>query len=394
MKKIYEDIKPEFIMFSQFVEFVHTIYPNQEFIPLHEPRFQGNEKKYLNACIDSTFVSSVGEYVNRLETLVAEYCKSNFAIATVNGTAALHIALLAVGVREDDEVLTQSLSFVATANAISYLKAKPLFLDVDRNTMGLSPRALDQFLSQNGEIRNGCCYNKRSGKRISACVPMHTFGHPVRIDKIVDICNKYKIVVVEDSAESIGSLYKGKMTGTYGKLGVYSFNGNKTITSGGGGIVVTDDKELAVKLKHLTTTGKQPHKWNFVHDIVAYNYRMPNLNAALACAQLEQLDSFIDNKRKLAAEYQQFFSGFEISFIVEPEQSRSNYWLNCILLENREERDKFLEYTNSHGVMTRPVWTLLNKLEMYVDCQHDELTNSEWLEARIVNIPSSVRIDG
>ena len=394
MKKIYEDIKPEFIMFSQFVEFVHTIYPNQEFIPLHEPRFQGNEKKYLNACIDSTFVSSVGEYVNRLETLVAEYCKSNFAIATVNGTAALHIALLAVGVREDDEVLTQSLSFVATANAISYLKAKPLFLDVDRDTMGLSPRALDQFLSQNGEIRNGCCYNKRSGKRISACVPMHTFGHPVRIDKIVDVCNKYKIVVVEDSAESIGSLYKGKMTGTYGKLGVYSFNGNKTITSGGGGIVVTDDKELAVKLKHLTTTGKQPHKWNFVHDIVAYNYRMPNLNAALACAQLEQLDSFIDNKRKLAAEYQQFFSGFEISFIVEPEQSRSNYWLNCILLENREERDKFLEYTNSHGVMTRPVWTLLNKLEMYVDCQHDELTNSEWLEARIVNIPSSVRIDG
>ena len=384
--------------FRNTTQFIRELYnqPNNT-IPLYAPVFNGNEKKYILDCIDSTFVSSVGEYVNRIEKDIAEYCGAKYAIASVNGTAALHVALLLAGVNPDDEVITQPLTFVATANAISYCRAKPIFVDVDKDTLGLSPDAVENFLEEFGELKgDGFCYNKSTGRRITACVPMHTFGHPCRIDEIVSICEVYGIPVVEDAAESIGSLYKGKHTGTFGKLGVLSFNGNKTMTCGGGGIIVTDDEELAKKAKHITTTAKIPHPWEYRHDMIGYNYRMPNINAALACAQLEQLDEFINNKRETAAKYAEFFNGHpernrRINFFSEPSSSKSNYWLNAIILENRNERDKFLKYTNEHGVMTRPVWTLMNRLDMFENCQTDNLMNAKWLEDRIVNIPSSVR---
>ena len=379
-------------MYKTVVDFVREVFNTPaDFIPLHAPIFNGNEKKYLLDCIDSTFVSSVGEYVNRIEKEIAEYCGSRYAVATVNGTAALHISLLMVGVKPGDEIITQPLTFIATANAISYCNAKPIFLDVDRDTMGLSPRALESFLKNHTKWDSSTSQliNSLTLKPISACVPMHTFGHPCRIDEIVDICNKYNIPIIEDAAESIGSLYKNRMTGTFGKLGIYSFNGNKTMTCGGGGIIVTDDERLATKAKHITTTAKMSHKWEYRHDSIGYNYRMPNINAALAVAQLEQLDEFIKNKRSLANKYNEFFKSEEINFFVEPENSKSNYWLNAVILKDRNERDKFLKYTNENGVMTRPIWTLMNKLEMFNNCQTDDLENALWLEDRVVNIPSN-----
>lgn len=386
--------------YNQVVDFIKQLYPNQNPVQLHAPVFNGNEKKYLNECIDSTFVSSVGKFVDKIEKDIAEYTGARYAVATVNGTAALHTALLMAGVKQGDEVITQPLTFIATANAISYCGAKPIFLDVDKDTMGLSPIALKNFLenhtkwdeSTNQQI------NKSTNKPISACVPMHTFGHPCRIDKIVNICASYHIPVVEDAAESIGSKYKDKHTGTFGKLGILSFNGNKTITCGGGGMIITDDEELAKKAKHLTTTAKIPHKWEYRHDMIGYNYRMPNINAALACAQLEQINEFIKNKRETAEKYRDFFSTQQLSnsttqpeFFGEPKNSYSNYWLNAVILENRNERDKFLKYTNENGIMTRPIWTLMNKLSMFKDCQTDELRNAERLADRVLNIPSSVR---
>lgn len=377
---------------QNIVEFIQQTYNTKEFIPLHEPRFEGNEKKYLNECIDSTFVSSVGKFVDEFEEMIAEYTGAKYAIATSNGTSALHISLLLCGVESGDEVITQPLTFIATCNAIDYCHAKPVFVDVDRETMGLSPHALKTFLEENTTIEDRQCINNKTGKIIRACLPVHTFGHACKIDEIADICHAYHIALVEDAAESLGSYYKGKHTGTFGKLGAISFNGNKIITSGGGGCIITDDGALAKKAKHMTTTAKVPHRWEYAHDMIGYNYRMPNLNAALLVAQLENLDKFLKNKRELAESYKAFFEGKEIDFVPEPKDSQSNHWLHAVILKDRKERDLFLEFTNTQGVMTRPIWTLMNRLEMFKDAQCGDLKNSEWLEDRIVNIPSSVRV--
>jgi aminotransferase in exopolysaccharide biosynthesis len=376
---------------QKVTDFIKKTFNTDEFIPLHEPRFIGNEKAYLNDCIDSTFVSSVGAYVDRFEKEFAHYVGSKYAIATVNGTASLHISLLLADVHSEDEVLTQPLTFIATLNALNYIGAKPIFIDVDRNTMGLSPKILSEFLNKNCALIEGKCINQKTKKQIKACVPMHTFGHPCRIDEIAHICASWNITLVEDSAESLGSSYKGKHTGTFGKLGIFSFNGNKVITSGGGGVIVTDDEILAKRAKHLTTTAKVPHKWEYTHDSIGYNYRMPNLNAALLVAQMENLDLFLTNKRELAVVYADFFKENSIQFVEEPESSTSNYWLQAVILKDLEERNAFLDYTNANGVMTRPIWTLMNKLEMFKDSQCSDLSNALWLEERVVNIPSSVR---
>jgi len=378
-------------MYKKVVDFIQQIYNTKEFLPLHEPRFIGNEKKYLNDCIDSTFVSSVGKYVDKFEEEFAKKVGSKYAIATVNGTSALHISLILANVTKDDEVITQPLTFIATCNAISYIGAKSVFVDVDLDTMGLSPKSLKEFLRANCEIIDNRCINKTTNKTIKACVPMHTFGHSCRIDEIKKICDQYNIALVEDAAESLGSYYNDKHTGTFGRLGAFSFNGNKIITSGGGGVIVTDDEALAKKAKHLTTTAKIPHKWEYVHDEVGFNYRMPNLNAALLVAQLEQLDTFINSKRDLALKYKEFFkSDEEIDFIAEPSHSKSNYWLQAILIKDIAKRDEFLDYTNKNGIMTRPIWKLMNELEMFKDCQCASLENSKYLEERVVNITSSV----
>jgi perosamine synthetase len=379
-------------MYQDIVDYIRGVFQTDKFIPLHEPKFIGNEKRYLNDAIDSTFVSSVGKYVDRFEEMMREITGANFAVATVNGTSALHISLKLVGVRSGEEVITSPLTFVATANAISYCGADLIFIDVEKSTLGLSPDAVSDFLEHHckrGE--DGFCYNQTTGKRIAACVPIHIFGHPCRIDDIINICSDYNIPVVEDAAESLGSLYNGCHPGTFGKMGVYSFNGNKTVTCGGGGAIVTDDESLAKLAKHLTTTAKIPHPYEYVHDEVGYNYRLPNLNAALACAQLEQLEKFIENKRELAGMYSEFFKGLGINFFKEPQGARSNYWLNAIILDNLESRDRFLDFTNKSGVMTRPIWKLLNKLPMFLRCQAGGLVNAEWLEERVVNIPSSAR---
>ncbi len=377
-------------MFDDVINFIQETYKTKGIIPLHEPRFLGNEKKYLNECIDSTFVSSVGKFVDKFEENIANYTGVKYAVATSNGTSALYISLLISGVERDDEVITQPLTFVATCNAINYCGAQPLFIDVDKDTMGLSPSALQFFLATNTTVTNNQCVNNATGKIIRACISMHTFGHPCRIDEIKSICDQYHLALIEDAAESVGTLYKEKHTGTFGQIGMMSFNGNKVITAGGGGCIVTNDAEMANRAKHLITTAKVPHKWNYSHDMVGYNYRMPNLNAALIVAQLEQLDGFLSNKRCLAESYKDFFANSEIQFVAEPENSKSNYWLNAIILKNREQRDLFLETTNSQGIMTRPIWTLMHKLPMFKNAQCGELTNAEWLEQRVVNIPSSV----
>jgi len=378
-------------MYQHIVEFIQDTYNTKEFIPLHEPRFTGNEKKYLNDCIGSTFVSSVGKYVDIFEEQFAKRVGSRYAIATVNGTSALHISLILANVSKDDEVITQPLTFIATCNAISYIGAKPVFVDVDIDTMGLSPKSLQEFLEANCEVVDNQCLNKTTNKIIRACVPMHTFGHTCKIQEIKDICDVWNIVLVEDAAESLGSYYKDKHTGTFGKLGAFSFNGNKIITSGGGGVIVTDDEALAKKAKHLTTTAKIPHKWEYVHDEIGYNYRMPNLNAALLLAQLEQLDTFLKSKRELALKYEAFFQADdEIDFVKEPKDSTSNYWLQSIIVKDSNKRDDFLDYTNKNGVMTRPIWRLMNELEMFKECQCANLDNSKYLEQRVINITSSV----
>ncbi len=377
-------------MYKDVVTFIQKIYKTIGPISLHEPRFIGNEKKYLNESIDSTFVSSIGKFVDEFEEKMASYTGAKYAVATSSGTSALHVSLLLANVNQNSEVITQPLTFVATCNAISYCGAQPIFLDVDKDTMGLSPSALKYFLENNTTIKNQQCVNNKTSKVIKACVPMHTFGHPCRIDEIKEICDKHYIFLIEDAAESVGSTYKDRHTGTFGQVGVMSFNGNKIVTAGGGGCIVTNDKTLAKKAKHLTTTAKVPHKWDFDHDMVGYNYRMPNLNAALLVAQLENLDNFISSKRKLANVYEAFFSDADYAFIKEPMESKSNYWLNSILLKNKQQRDEFLDETNSSGIMTRPIWTLMNKLSMFEHAQCSSLTNSEWLEDRVVNIPSSV----
>jgi len=377
--------------YQHIIDKIRAVYGKPtDFIPLHAPVFAGNEKKYLMECIDTTYVSSVGKFVDLFERKVEEYTGCTRAVVCVNGTNALHLALQLVGVEQNDEVISQPLTFIATINAISYCGAYPVFLDVDKDTLGLSPESLKTFLETETRLEKGNCFNRKSGRRIKACLPMHTFGHPCRIDEISVICNENGIELVEDAAESIGSLYKGVHTGNFGKIGVLSFNGNKTITTGGGGMLMFSDEILGKRAKHLTTQAKVDHKWEFNHDEIGYNYRMPNINAALGVAQMEMLDLYLKNKRKLAEIYSEFFSGREVSFFHEPENSVSNYWLNVAMFSSKKERDLFLEESNSQGVMTRPVWKLMNKLPMFEKCQTGSLENSEWLENRIVNIPSSV----
>lgn len=380
-------------MFENIANFIKQIFPNQDFIPLHAPLFIGNERKYVMDTLDSTFVSSVGAYVNRFEEMMCEITGAKYAIAIVNGTNALHLALMLTGVERNDEVLSQSLTFIATCNAISYIGAKPVFVDVDKDTLGMSPKALKLFLEKNAELRSdGFTYNKSTGKRIKACVPMHTFGFPCKIDEIAEICASWNIMLVEDAAESLGSYYKGQHTGVFGKIGTFSFNGNKTVTAGGGGAVITNDEDIARRAKHLTTQAKVAHPWAFVHDEIGYNYRMPNLNAALACAQLEQLNSYVVNKRELALIYHNKFNELGLQFVIEGKHSKANYWLNCLLLEDKPHQQEFLAYMNSNGIMVRPVWELMHRLPMFADAERGDLANSEWIADRLVNIPSSVRL--
>lgn len=381
------------MQYADTINYIKDFFGNQEFTPLHTATFTGNEKKYLNECIDTTFVSSVGKFVTQFEEMVAEYTGAKHAVACVNGTNALHLALVLVGVKPGDEVITQPLTFIATANAISYAHANPIFIDVDRDTLGLSPSKMEEWLEQNAERKNNECYNKTTGKCIKACIPMHTFGHPVHLDELVAVCEKWHIEMVEDAAESLGSFYKGKHTGTFGKVGILSFNGNKTITTGGGGMLLFNDTELATYCKHITTQAKVPHRWEFKHDHIGYNYRMPNVNAAIGCAQMENLKEYIENKRLTAEKYIEFFkSNDAIEFCVEPKNCKSNYWLCAVLLKDKEEQEAFLTETNDNGVMTRPIWELMNRLPMFEECQKGDITNSEWLADRVVNIPSSVNL--
>lgn len=376
--------------FRQIVAFIREVFRKPHgAIALHEPAFAGNEKKYIEECIDSTYVSSVGKFVDLFAERIADYCGVRKAVLCVNGTCALHLALRLFQVEQNDEVITQPLTFVATANAIAYCGAHPVFLDVDRDTLGLSPDALEAFLTEETVRKKHGCYNRKTRRRIAACVPMHTFGHPCKIDRIADLCQQHDIPLIEDAAESMGSLYRGKHTGTFGGVGVLSFNGNKTITTGGGGALLFNNEELAHHAKHLTTQAKVLHPWEFVHDEVGFNYRMPNINAALGLAQLESLDQFLRAKRLLAEQYAEFFRKRGVQFITEPVHTKSNYWLNAILLDDAVERDKFLEFSNRDGIMTRPAWRLMTRLPMFANCQADRLLNAGWLEGRVVNIPSS-----
>lgn len=374
----------------EIISFIRDQFRGQDEISLHQPHFGGKEKEYLNDCITSTFVSSVGPFVDRFEKEITNFTDTKYAVAVVNGTAGLQVALQLVGVENGDEVITQALSFIATSNSIHFAGATPIYVDVDYDTMGLSPKSLLSFLNENAELRNNQCFNKLTGKKIAACLPMHTFGFPCRIDEISEICKKWSIPLVEDAAEALGSEYKQQKIGSFGDLAVFSFNGNKIVTAGGGGVIVTNDENLAKRAKHITTTAKIPHPYEFVHDESGYNFRMPNINAALLCAQLEQLEGFLKNKRELASKYATFFNEKPI-FRVEKDQSKVNYWLNCLEFENLSERDSFLVETNKEGIMTRPIWTLSFLLPMYKDCWRDSQENATKLYERIVNIPSSVQ---
>ena len=375
--------------FAPVIAGIRAIY-GSGYIPLHRPVFEGNERQYLVDCIDSNFVSSVGAKVTEFEQRIAAFTGVPHAVATVNGTAALHVALQLAGVGRDDAVITQALTFIATCNAIRYCGAHPIFIDVDRDTLGLSPEALRRFLDQHAERRDGQTRHKATGRRLAACVPMHTFGLPCRVENIIALCAEYRIPVVEDAAESLGSTIGARHTGGFGRLGTLSFNGNKIITTGGGGMILTPDATLAARAKHLTTTAKIPHPWEFVHDATGYNYRLPNLNAALGCAQMERLPEMLAIKADIAARYAALFATLGIPFIQAPPGTTANYWLNAIRFDSLAERDAFLDYSNAQGVMTRPIWRLMHRLAMYSDCFHDDLSHSIWLEERVVNIPSSV----
>jgi len=376
-------------MKEDFIKFVKEIYQSDRVL-LHRPIFAGNEKLYLADCIESNFVSSVGKKVDEFERLIAEFTGSRFAVATMNGTSALHTCLQLGGVSNDEEVITQSLTFVATCNAISYCGASPVFIDVDIDTLGMSPLALEDFLNEFCEIRDGYTFNKKSGKRIKACVPMHTFGFPCRILEISSICKRWNISLVEDAAESLGSYYGDRHTGTFGINSAISFNGNKIITTGGGGMILTNDDDLAKRAKHITTTAKVPHPYEFFHDEIGYNYRLPNLNAALGCAQVEKLQSILNSKKEIHFLYNSFFNKYGIKMAHPLPKCVSNNWLNAIIFNDKSDRDSFLAFTNENGVMTRPIWKLMSELKAFNNCQRDQLTNSYWLQDRVVNIPSSV----
>lgn len=377
--------------FSKITEYIKSLYPEMNPVLLHCPQFLGNEKKYLNECIDTKFVSYVSHFVMDMEEQIKKLTGVKYAVAMVSGTEALHMALVAAGIKAGEEIISQPLTFAATSAVIVNCGAIPIYVDVDRDTMGMSPVSLKKFLENNTKQENGKCVNKNTGRVISACIPMHTFGHPCRIDEIRSICDERNIMLIEDSAESVGSFYKNKHTGTFGKLGILSFNGNKTLTTGGGGMLITDDEELAARAKYLSTTAKEPAKWGYFHKEAGWNLRMPGVNAAIGAAQLEYFDKIIENKRETATMYKKFFAELDIPFVTETENSRANYWLNAIFLKDREEREDFLEYTNSNGVQTRPIWTLMYKMPPYEKCEHTEMSNSEWLEDHLVNIPSSVR---
>ena len=375
-----------------FVTEVRNIHQTQDFIPLHAPVFKGGEKELVIQALESTFVSSIGKSVEEFEAAIARYTGAQYAVAVSSGTAALHSALYAIGVERGHEVITTPLTFVATCNAVSYCGAKPIFVDISLDSLGLSPQSLAEFLEQNAEVRDdGNCWNRSSESIIRACVPVHNLGHPVQIQEIAKICDRYNIVLVEDAAESLGSLSHAEHTGRMGQVGVLSFNGNKIITTGGGGALITDDEALAKRLKHLTTTAKQPHPWLFRHDEVGFNYRLPNLNAALGLAQLAQLDDFVEKKRRLARHYEEWLVEWpEFQFFREPSGARSNYWLNAISTPNKSIRDNLLDRTNGLGIMTRPMWTPMNTLPMYENCQQFHLDNAHSIESTFVNIPSSV----
>lgn len=382
---------------DSFTSFVRELYKSKEnFVPLHVPVFNGNEKEYLLETIESTFVSSVGKYVDQVESFLADYTNTSKGVAVVNGTAAIQVALRLVGVRPGDEVITQALTFVATANAIAYQNASPVFIDVDQDTMGMSPNALISFLEEFGDKREEGVFNKKSGRRIAAILPMHTFGFMCRIIEIKKICNEWGIPLVEDAAEALGSKSKGQSAGSFGQLGAFSFNGNKIITAGGGGIIVSNDVELGQRAKYLTTTAKKPHPYEYFHDELGYNFRMPNINAAILLAQMEMLEEYRSAKAKVYAQYHEFFNGTDSQMNLMPipeSTSQWNYWLMSVMLENREQRDAFLKETNEQGVMTRPIWQLMYRLPMYAHCQRDSQQNAEFLEERIVNIPSSARFE-
>ncbi|MDR0603650.1 MAG: LegC family aminotransferase [Bacteroidales bacterium] len=374
------------------VTYIKKIYPAQNPVLLHCPEFLGNEKKYLAECIDTKYVSYVGHFVADMENKIKEITGAEYAVAIVNGTAALHILLLVVGIKPGDEIITQSLSFAATAAAIVHAGGTPVFVDVERETLGMSPESLKTFLLENTEIKDCVCINKKTGSQIKAVIPMHTFGHPVRIDEIQKICDEYCLLLIEDAAESLGSFYQGKHTGTFGKAGILSFNGNKLVTTGGGGMLITDDEVIANRVRYLSTTAKRPHRWEFYHDEVGYNLRMPSVNAAIGLAQLEYFDRILANKKETAILYQQFFDSISIKSVIEPDNSKSNYWLNAILFEDRQQRDEFLEYSNDNDVQTRPAWNLLHTLPPYQHCLHTDTPNAEYFVDCLVNIPSSVRV--
>lgn len=374
---------------------LQEVLPKGGFIPLHEPRFAAEEWSYVKECLDTGWVSSVGKFVDRFEEELAAYTGVARAVAVVNGTAALHVCLILSGVEAGDEVLIPALTFIATANAVSYCGAVPHFVDSAESTLGLDPGRLASHLDRTAVLRDGCCYNRSTGRRIKAVVPMHAFGHPVDLDPLLDVCRHFGVELVEDAAESLGSFYKGRHTGNWGRLSALSFNGNKIITTGGGGAILTNDEDLAARAKHLTTTAKVPHPWAFNHDMVGYNYRLPNLNAALGCAQLEQLPAFVAAKRGLAERYARAFAAIPgVRFFSEPPLSRSNYWLNTLLLDEEcaDQRDALLKATNDAGIMTRPAWTLMHKLPMFEHCPKMELPVAESLERRLINIPSSVKL--
>ena len=374
---------------TSLVEFVRDTYQTNEFIPLHAPTFDGNEKAYVTETIESTFVSSVGKFVDEFEQKIETYTGSAKAVAAVNGTAALHAALYMAGVERGDLVVTQALTFVATCNALYHMGAEPIFVDVSPASLGLCPKAMDQYLVQNAEVTEKGCIHKQTGKRIRAVVPMHTFGHPVELDELIAVCLKWQLILVEDAAESLGSFYKGQHTGTFGDYAAISFNGNKVITTGGGGMILCKNQEQGARTKHVTTTAKVPHPFEFYHDEPGFNYRMPNLNAALGCAQMEVLESYLVQKRQLAEQYQHFFTGSDFTFVTEPEYATSNYWLNAIICPDTASRDRMLEQTNSAGVMTRPIWQLMHRLPMFENALRGDLTQSEFIEAHLINIPST-----
>tara|TARA_A100001011_G_scaffold400649_1_gene517147 strand:- start:2667 stop:3848 length:1182 start_codon:yes stop_codon:yes gene_type:complete len=374
---------------KKVISFSHQLYEENP-IPLHRPVFEGNEKVFLAECIDTNFVSSVGKRVDEFEEKIASFTGSKYAVATVNGTSALHIALMLLGVKEKTEVITQSLTFVATCNSISYLNAVPTFVDVDKDTMGMSPSALELFLKQNTTLKKGVLFNKKSNRKISACLPMHSYGYPCRIKEIKKICKDWGIPLLEDCAESIGSFIDKKHSGNFGVAGTLSFNGNKLITTGGGGMIITNNKKLACAAKHMTTTAKVPHPYNFIHNKIGYNYRLPNINAALGCAQIEKIEFFLSQKRVLNNSWKKALEDFNLNFLESLENCTSNNWLNTIVLDSRKDRDQFLNLTNKNGVMTRPTWELMSNLTMYKNCPKDSLSNSKYLRDRVVNLPSSV----